>query len=227
MDPGPPVDDGLVARRERERLDTAIELVSALELVLEEREVLGEHDAILLGQHVGLEHLTDPVQVARGPVRAFAVDEPAAAQELEDVVAGLDDLALEGLSAADQVADPLVVFGRNVDEDEAVVAEVAGDLDGITAIGLAVLTGSGRDERGSGELTRDAPVGESALKHVPCSGSFVAGAGRSFGGEALEVPAQLLVVVGESIDSHRLGFAVAKHGDRDRVLVDVEADREH
>ena len=139
---GDPVDEGLVTGCERERLDAAIEFVSALELVLEKREVLG-------------------------------------------------------------------------------------DLDGIAAIGLAVLAGSRGHERGSGELTREAPVGEGALEHVSCAGRLVAGANGSFGGKALEVPPQLLVVVRESIDSHRLGIAVAQNGDRDRVLVDVEADREH
>jgi len=69
--------------------------------------------------------------VAGGPVGALAIDEAAAPEELEDVVAGLDDLALKGLAAAHQVTDAFVDFARDVDEHEAVVAEVAGDLDGL------------------------------------------------------------------------------------------------
>jgi len=122
--------------------------------------------AVLVCQHTGLKHLPDPVEVPGGPMRAVAIDEPTAAHEFEDVVAGLDDLALEGLSTADQVADPLILFGRDVDEHEASVAEVLGDLDGIAAIGLAVLAGSRGHERGSGKLTREAPVDEGAVKHV-------------------------------------------------------------
>lgn len=49
--------------------------------------MLGEDDVVLLGQGSGLEDMADPVQVAQGPVRALAIDEAAAAQELEDVMA--------------------------------------------------------------------------------------------------------------------------------------------
>jgi hypothetical protein len=93
------VDQGLVAWEEGEVVNATVELVPALELVLEEGEVLGEHRAVLVGQGVGLEHLADPVEMADGPVRALAVEEAASAQELENVVARLDDLALEGLAA--------------------------------------------------------------------------------------------------------------------------------
>lgn len=41
----------------------------------------------------------------------------------------------------------LLTRGALVDEHEAIVAKVAGDLDGITSIGLTLLPGSSRDER--------------------------------------------------------------------------------
>jgi len=63
-------------------------------------------------------------------------------------VARLDDFALEGFSAADQITDPLILLGGDVDEHEATVPEILGDADGIAAIGLAVLTGSRGHERG-------------------------------------------------------------------------------
>jgi hypothetical protein len=78
-----------------------------------------------------------------GPVRTFAEDEAPAAHELENVVARLDDLALEGLAAADEVADAFVGFGGDGDQDESVVAKVARDLDRVAAIGLAMFTRAG------------------------------------------------------------------------------------
>jgi len=75
---GDAVDEGLVARREGQLLDAAVELVPALELVLEEGEVFGQDHAVVGGEGAGLEDLTDPVHVARGPVGALAVDEAPA-----------------------------------------------------------------------------------------------------------------------------------------------------
>jgi proline iminopeptidase len=160
------IDEWLVSRRESEGLDPLIELVSALQLVLEQREVLGEHDGVFLGQSARLEHLSDPVQVALGPVGAVAIDEAAPAHELQDVVTRLDDLALEGLAAAHEIPDPLVGLGRDVDEDEPVV--------GIATVGLTVLTRSTRDERWGSEFAVDTPLGERALQHVACARSLVA-----------------------------------------------------
>jgi hypothetical protein len=68
--------------------------------------------------------------------------------------------------------------------------------------------------------------GEGALEQVAGPGRLVAGTHRAFGSRSLEVPAQLLVVVGKSIDSHGLRIAVTEDRDGDRVLVDVEADAE-
>lgn len=141
-------------------------------------------------------------------------------------MAGLDDLALEGLAATDQVPDPLVLLGGNMDEDEAVVSEVPRDLDSIAAIGLAVLSGARRDQGGSGELAGEAPIGEGALKHIAGARCFIAGADGTLGTKAFEIPAELPVIVREPIDPRGLGIAVAKDGDRDGILVDIQADVE-
>ena len=220
------IDEGFVARREGESGDAVVELVSALELVLEQGEVFGEDDVILDGECAGGEDLTDPGEVAHGPVLALAEDEPAPAHELEDVVAGLDDLALEALAAADEVTDPLVGFGGDVDEHEALVAEVAGQLDGVTPVGLAMLAGPPRDQRGRGEMAFDAPLGEGALQDVAGTGGLIAGAHRALGLQALEVATQLTQVVAQAVDAHGLGIAVAEDGGGDGVLVDVQADPE-
>ena len=84
---GDAVDDGLVAGREGKGLDAAIEFVSALQLVLEEGEVLGQDGAVLIGEGAGLENAADPMEVTGGPMGSFAIDEATAAEELEDIVA--------------------------------------------------------------------------------------------------------------------------------------------
>ena len=84
-----PVDDGLVARGERQCLDPPVQVVPTLELVFQQREILPEHDPVLLGELVGLQDLTDPVDVAGGPVRSFPIDEAASAKEFEDIMSRL------------------------------------------------------------------------------------------------------------------------------------------
>ncbi|MFQ5537815.1 MAG: hypothetical protein ACE5GJ_10215 [Gemmatimonadota bacterium] len=64
-----------------------IEVFTALEFVLEEREVLGEFGVVLFGEGARREDVADPVEVTHGPVRAFAIDEAASPHEFEDVVA--------------------------------------------------------------------------------------------------------------------------------------------
>jgi hypothetical protein len=76
----------------------------------------------------------EPPEVRRAPVGAVAVDEPAPGQELEDVVARLEDLALEGLPAADDVADALLGRGGNPDRRELAGAVVAGEVGGVALV---------------------------------------------------------------------------------------------
>jgi len=84
---GDTVDDGLEAGGEGKGLDAAVELVSALHLVLEKGEVLGQDRAVLIGESAGLENAADPMEVTGGPMGSFAIDEPSSAKELEDIVA--------------------------------------------------------------------------------------------------------------------------------------------
>jgi len=136
-------------------------------------------------------------------------------------VARLEDLALEALTAAHQVANALVLLGGDVDEDQAIIAEVAPDLDGIAAVGLAVLPRPTRNERGRGEVALDAPLGQRTLEHVAGAGGLVAGPNGTLRLEALEVATQLTQVVRQSVDPKRLSIAVAEDGGRDGILVDV------
>lgn len=51
------IDERLGARGARELLDAAVQLVPARELVLEQLDVLGEHDTVRLGERAGPQHL--------------------------------------------------------------------------------------------------------------------------------------------------------------------------
>ena len=98
-----PIHDGLVAGCESHCLDPSVQVIAPLELVLQECEILAEHHPVLLGELARLQHLTDPVHVASGPVSAFPIEEAPATKELENIVSGLQDLAPEGLPPPDQV----------------------------------------------------------------------------------------------------------------------------
>jgi len=217
------IHQGLVAGREGESLNAAVELLAALEFVLEEGEVLGEDRVILLGEDTGGEDLADPVEVTDGPVVRLSEDEAPPAHELEDVVAALDDFALEGLAASDQVADALVLFGGDVDENEAVVAEVAADLDGIAAVGLAALARSAGNERGSGEVALNAPLEEGSLEDVAGARGLVACTHCAPRLQPLEVAADLVEIVGQAVHMQRFRIAVLEHGGGNGILVDVES----
>ena len=187
---------GLVAGCESEGADALIKLVPALELVLEEGEVFREDDLVLGGESFGGKDPTDPVEVTNGPMHAVAIYESAPTHELQDVVARFHDLALEGLAAANKVADPLVLLGGDVDKDEPMVAEVTGDLDGVAPISLAMFTRTTRNQRWGGQVAFDAPLGERALEHVASTRGLIADADAALGEQALEVAANLAQIVG-------------------------------
>jgi len=93
---------------ERDLLDLFVEIVAAAELVVHEREVLPEDPAILRGQESSTQELLEPTAVFAGPVGAFPEDEAPSGEELRYVMPRAQDLTLEGLAAAHQVADSLL-----------------------------------------------------------------------------------------------------------------------
>jgi len=166
--------------------------------------VAGALETVILiqGDRLGRgEDLPDPVEVALGPVAALAIGEPAPARELENVVSRLHDLALAGLSAADEIADLLVGLSGDVDENEAVVAIVPGELDGVPTVRLAVLACAAGDELRGRQVADDVPLGEDALEDVPSAGGLIAGAHGAVGLQPLEVAADRLEVVRQPIDA--------------------------
>ena len=94
--------------QQSERLDLPVELVPALELVLQKCQVLCEHELIFGGQRGGVAgEFPEPCEVSAGPVTSFAEDETAPGEELEHVVTGLHELALKRLSQPYDVANSL------------------------------------------------------------------------------------------------------------------------
>src|SRR5947209_4727757 len=92
----------LERRQLREPHDLAIQVIPALKLVEEERVILAEHESIRGRERRLLRReMLEPLEVRRAPVRALAEDEPAAGEELENVVTRLQDLTLERLAATD------------------------------------------------------------------------------------------------------------------------------
>ncbi len=86
------------------------------------------------------------MEVLVGPVGAVSEDEAPSAQELQDVVSGLQDLALEGLAAADEVPNPLPGFAGNPEPDQQSGPVLHRELDGVEAVMLPVVAGPGEDE---------------------------------------------------------------------------------
>jgi hypothetical protein len=82
-------------------------------------------------------------------------------------------VGLEATEAADQVPHLFVGLGRDVDEGEATIPEVPGELDGVPAIGLSMFARPARDQGGSRQLTLDPPLGQRALEYVARPGGLV------------------------------------------------------
>lgn len=85
--------------------------------------------------------------MALGPVRALAEDKAASGEELEDVLPGLEDFALKCVPAAHGITHALLTLGSHPDHDEFAGAVEPGDLDRVSAIVLAPLSSTGRNER--------------------------------------------------------------------------------
>ena len=105
---------GASVGQQRELFDLPIELVTPLQLVHQQRVILAIHQPIVRRERRALgREVLQPLEMRRAPVRPLAEHEPAAGEELEDIVARLEDLALERLPAAHDIAHPLLRFARN------------------------------------------------------------------------------------------------------------------
>jgi hypothetical protein len=151
-------------------------------------------------------------------------DESTPAQELEDVVAGAEDLALEALTAAHEVSDPLFGRRRDANGGEFTDSVEPSQLGGIVAIELASFAGPGGNEGGGNDITVDAPGGDLTVEYVAGSTGFVARAHLSPLCPPGEEPPELAEVVGEMLEDFGFGGVIDKDGHHNGVLVDIHPD---
>jgi hypothetical protein len=96
--------------------------------------------------------------VRRPPRLALAVDETAPREKFQNVVPRLEDLSLEGLAAADHIADAF--FGRGGDAHcgEFTRAIEPRELRRVVLVVFSLHARLDRDERGRDDVTRIAPL---------------------------------------------------------------------
>ena len=217
--------DGLlVSRSEGQLLDLAVEVVPAVDLVLEEDKVFAQHIAILGNEAVSAEKGADPGEMPLGPVVSIPEDQATAPEELEDVVAGLQDLALEGLAAADQVADPLLGLGGDADGDEQPAPMLACERDGIESVVLATVARAGGNQGRGDDLAGLPPSLDGAVKNVAGPAGFLAAVEFTVFSHPSEEAPELGLIVGELLDDARHLGVLGEHGDHHRVIVDIHSD---
>ena len=221
---GESLDEGAVQGGEGDLFDLFVEVVPAAGFVVEESEILSKDCAVFRGQRTGLQEALQPFSMNLTPVTRFAEDEATPAQELEDVVAGAENLALETLAAAHEVSDSLLSGRGNTNGGELADSVKPTKLGGIVAIELASLAGPNRNEGGSDDVTVDALGGDLTVEHVAGTTGLVAGSHLSPPCPSAEEPAELAEVIGELLDVFGFGSIIDKDGNHGGVLVDVHPD---
>jgi len=219
------LDDGAQAPGGKELVDVVDDPREAFEVVVDGSEVLLKDDLLRGG---GADDLGQIAPVGIVPIGAPGVVEAESEQEgLETMLGGLqiDERILAG---AGEIADGLVVDLGDVDGSEVPGTEEPGELESVAAVGLDVVAGLARDERGSDDEAIDLLRGEVAVEHVAAGTGFVDD--EESGRLAREVTQELVDVGLTGADgTHEDGFFRARLGgvgDRDGILVDVESDEE-
>ena len=147
-----PTHGGRERWRKGKLLDLAIELLSPLQLVGEERVILAEHQPIGWGERRRLTgEVFEPPEVRGAPVGALPIYEPAPREELENVVPGLHDLPLERFPPADDIAHSFLRLARDAHRGEFPGAVESGEIGGVSFIVFALHAGPLWDERRSDE----------------------------------------------------------------------------
>ncbi len=221
---GKSLDEGAVQGGEGDLFDLFVEVVPATGFVIEEREIFSKDCAVFGGQRTGLQEALQPFAMNLTPMTGFTEDESTSAQELEDVMARAEDLALEALTATHEVPDPLLGRRGDTNGGEFTDSVEASQLAGIVAIVLAAFTGSGGNEGRGDDVTVHAPGGDLTVEHVAGTTGFVAGTNVSPLCPAVKEPAEFAQVVGQLLDDFGFGSVIDEDGNHDGVLVDVERD---
>jgi hypothetical protein len=216
------LDDRRERRGEGQLLDGPIEFVPTLQLVGQERMILSVHQTVFGRQRRGVGgEMQQPPEMGRAPVGALPIDEAPASQELEDIVPGLEDLALKRLPATHDIPDPFLRFRRNAHGRELARAIEAGEIGRIALVVLPLDARPLGDERGGNDVAGVSPLAQRAMQHVAGAAGFVAGAEFPVARGAFEPALQLREIVGEPLEAGRRLGRLRQHGDGDGVLVHI------
>ena len=131
-----------------------------------------------------------------GPSAGCAEDEAPPGEELGDVVARPEDLALETLPAAHEITNSLFGRRRDPDRDELTGTVQSGQVDRIPPVMLPALTRTNRRERRRYHIAVVAPLGDLTVKYVTSSARFVAAPYLTAPAPAFEEALQLPMIVG-------------------------------
>ena len=125
---------------ERQRFDLCIKLDAARQLVLEQRKVLAKDDGIFRREDsVASRKSMEPGHMPTTPMRPGPIDKATTGEELENVVTGLEQLALNRFAAPDEIAHALFGLTRNADRREFTGAQEPREFDGIALVMFACL----------------------------------------------------------------------------------------
>lgn len=142
--------------------------------------IFAKHQPIVRGERRPVRgQMPQPLEMWGAPVGPVTKHEAAARQELQDVVARLEDLALKRFAAAHNVADALFGFRGDVDGHELAGPMQAGEIRRVALVVrvvLALLAGPFRNERRRNDVARIAPLSQRAVQHIPRAAGLVAGA---------------------------------------------------
>jgi hypothetical protein len=126
-----------------------------------------------------------------------------------------EDLALEGLAAADDIAHPLLGFARDADCRQLAGAIEPRQVGRVELVVLPLDSGPFGDERRRDHVAGIPPLDEGAVQHVPGAARFVAGPEFAVPGNAIEPALEFRQIVRESIEPGRGLGVLGQHGNRD------------
>jgi hypothetical protein len=214
----------LVGRGYGELLDLSVQLASAIDLVLEQSEVFAEHVSVFDHQLSLVQQSPDPVEMLVRPVRAVPKDETPAPEELQDVVPGLQDLALEGLPAAHEVADPFLGLTGDANRDQQSGPVLTGELNGVESVMFAAVAGPREDECRSDHLAGVTPSFDRPLEDITGTARLVAALELSVLGDPRQEAPECALVVRQLLDDGGLLGGLREHSDHHGVRVDIHPD---
>src|SRR5512141_737088 len=157
----------------RETSDVLLEQSALFDEVLDLEDVVLEGDPL----RVAFELLaSQPLPVALGPVVAVAEDAAMADEELREPMARWGEVLADILARADEIADRLLVGGRNGDHGELAGAIQASELPGVAAVGLHAVRRLHGDEGRGHDLAGDPHLRQLPIDLVPTGPRLVAAA---------------------------------------------------